>query len=237
MHRYIFTILIIVFFLYPPIDTLPQEKISFEKQNKNKFFISFSLGMGVNYGNNNSLKEFIEYEIPNYNSLAPSDRLSNFSNGIDFFVTVERQVARKFSLRAEYTYFIKGLNLPQFPNYDFTYNSHIPMININYIIPLEYVYFKISGGVGYCLTSLNISEFGLKRNYHSSGLNSKIETLVNIQISNSLAGYLGIYATNSFLNDLKDDNDNLLKSNVTFKSVNLSSFTTGLRLGVEFYFF
>ncbi|MGB9695713.1 MAG: hypothetical protein ACP5P3_05720 [Ignavibacteria bacterium] len=237
MYRYILPILIIIYFLFPLNGVLPQERISFEKQNKNRYFTSFSFGMGANYGDNKSLREFIEYEIPNYNLLPPSDRLSNFGSGIEFFVMLERQFTRRFSLRGEYTYFIKSVNLPQFPNYDYTYNNHIPMIGINYIIPLEYVYFKITGGVGYCLTSFTMTEYGLKRDYHSTGINSKVEGVINIQISNSFAGYLGLYATESFLGNLKDNDGNFLKSNVTFNNVNLSSFTVGLRLGIEFYFF
>lgn len=237
MRRYILSVSLIIYFLLFLISAFPQEKISLEKQNKNRHFTSFSVGMGINYGDNKSLKEFIEYEIPNYNSLPPSKRLSDFSSGIEFFVTAERQFTKRFSLRGEYTYFIKSVNLPEFSNYDYTYNSHIPMVDINYIIPLEYVYFKITGGIGYCLTSLIITEYGLKRDYYSTGINSKVEGVINLQISNSLAGYLGLYASKSFLGDLKDNNGSFLKSNVTFNNVNLSSFAVGLRLGIEFYFF
>lgn len=236
MHKLI-SALLIIYFLFHPTDLLPQEKVSFEKQNINRHFVSFSFGMGVNYGDNKSLKEFIEYDIPNYNSLPPSERLSDFSSGIEFFASVEKQIAKKLSLKGEYTYFIKSVNLTQFQNYDYTYNSHIPMIDIGYIIPLEYVYLKITGGVGYSFTSLTITTYGLKRDYQSTGVNSKVEGVVNVQISNSLAGYLGLYATKSFLGDLKDNNGSFLKSNVTFNNVNLSSFTLGLRLGIEFYFF
>jgi len=140
-----------------PLDSI---RTSFQEQNKKSDYISFSFGMGINYCNNNSLIDFIELRIPNYNTVPQNERFSQFSTGLEFFGGVEYQISRNFSIKGDYSYFIKSINISRFQNYDYSYINHQPYIIFNYIIPKEYFFLKIGGGVGYLLSNLTVKEFG-----------------------------------------------------------------------------
>jgi hypothetical protein len=211
-------------------------RVSFMVQNKNHLYTSFSFGMGVDYSNNPSLKKYIQYTIPNYSTFSPQDQLSDFTAGLEFFAGVEKQIARNFSLKAEYSYFIKSYNVAIAPNYDFSYKNHQPFLIANYIFPNEYFYIKAGAGIGYILSDLTVKQFGGETNYTSTGIGLKLEGVLNAQISRNVAGYLSGFITNSILQNLKDKSGNELISS-SGDRVNLSSFGVGLRLGVEVYIF
>lgn len=234
-----FTFLISVLIFYLSCNLLYAEdttRVSFMVQNKNHLFTTISFGMGVNYSNNPSLKKYIQYTIPNYSNFSPQDQLADFTAGLEFFAGVERQISKKISLKAEYSYFIKSYNVAIAPNYDFAYKSHQPFLIANYILPYEYFYIKVGAGVGYILSDLTVKQFGGENNYTSSGIGLKLEAILNAQISRNVAGYLSGFMTNSILQNLKDSGGKELTSSSGDK-VNLSSFGVGLRLGVEVYIF
>jgi|WetSurMetagenome_2_1015567.scaffolds.fasta_scaffold29963_2 hypothetical protein len=211
-------------------------RVSFTQQNKNHKFTSFSFGMGVNYDNNPSLKDFIQYEIPQYNALTPTDQLSDFSSSLNFFGGVEKQVSKNLSLKLEYSYFIKSYNVSVFPQYDFSYKNHQPFLILNYIFPEDYFYIKTGVGLGYIFSNFTVKEFGTEKSYTSTGLGLKFEAVLNAQISKNVAGYISGNINKSFLQNLKDGDGNNLKSRSN-GDVNLSSFGVGLRLGLEVYIF
>ena len=211
--------------------------VSFHNLNKNKKYTSLSFGMGLSYGNNPSLKNFIQYRIPDYNQLTRNEQLSDFSAGIDFFLGIEKQINKSFSVKGEYSYFLKSYNVSLFPQYNFSYNSHQPYLMFYYIIPQEYSYIKIGAGAGYILSNLTVKEFGLESNYTAGGFGFKTEIILNAQIGKSFAGYLSGNISKTFLSNLKDSNGNVLLTSGTNETVNLSSLSAGIRLGVEFFFF
>lgn len=211
--------------------------VSFQSLNKGKKYISVSFGMGALYCNNTSLKNFIQYELPNYGQLTREQQLSEFNTGLDFFGGVEKQVSRDFSVKAEYSYFIKSYNLNLYSNYDFSYSNHQPGLSVFYIIPQEYSYIKIGAGASYIYSNFNLKEFGLDKSYSSGGIGLKTEIILNAQIGKSFAGYISGYVSKTFLQNLKDNSGNELLANVTREGVNLSSIGAGIRLGVEIFFF
>ena len=211
-------------------------RVSLLSQNKNHLFTSLSFGMGVDYSNNPSLKKYVQYLIPDYNSLIASDQLSDFASGLEFFVGVEKQISKKFSLKAEYSYFIKSYNVSAKPNYDFTYRNHQPYLIANYIIPFEYFFIKVGAGAGYIISELTVKQHGGENTYSSSGIGMKIESVVNAQVSKSVTVYLSGFITNTIMQDLKDKSGLDLTTSSNDK-INLSSFGAGLRLGVEIYIF
>jgi hypothetical protein len=211
--------------------------VSFESLSKGKKYTSISFGMGAIYGNNTSLKNFIQYEIPNYGLLTRDQQLSEFYTGLDFFGGIEKQISKDFSIKAEYSYFIKSYNVNMYPQYDFSYSSHQPGLMLFYIIPQEYSYIKVGAGTGYVLSNLTVKEYGLEKSYTSKGIGLKAELIFNAQIGKSFASYISGYISNTFLQNLKDNNGNELLTNVTKENVNLSGFGAGIRLGVEIFFF
>jgi hypothetical protein len=211
--------------------------VSFQSLNKKKNYTSFSFGMGALYSNNPSLKKFIQNKIPLYNTLGPNDQLSEFYTGIDFFGGLEKQITKNFSIKGEYSYFVKSYNVNYFPQYNFSYSNHQPYLMFYYIIPQEYSYIKLGAGTGYILSKLTVKEFGAENSYTSGGVGFQAEAILNAQIGKSFAGYLSVYFVNTILPGLKDSNGKELLNNVTGETVNLSSFGAGIRFGVEIFIF
>ncbi len=215
---------------------LDSNRVSFQQQNKKLKYISFSFGMGINYCDNNSLIDFAELQIPNYNTVPQTERFSKFSTGLEFFGGIEHQLSRNVSLKADYSYFIKSVNISRFPNYDYSYFSHQPFLTIYYIIPQEYSFLKFGAGAGYIISELRVKEFSLEKSYTSGGLGLKLEGILNAQISRNVAGYFSTFIIKSFQTDLKDGNNTVL-NNLKNEKVNLSSFGFGLRIGLEVFVF
>jgi hypothetical protein len=219
--------------------TQDKEKIiPFEKQNKNTQYKSFSGGMRLSYGNNPSLLKFVQYELPDYYKVPESQQISDFNVGYEFYGGFEYQVTKNFSLKAEYSYFVKSVNstAPQYSMYDFTYYDNNMLLTGLYLIPGEYFYLKFGAGAGLVLSKLSTQTYGLENNYNSTGLNLKLEGVLNTQISNSLATYFGVFLSNTFNGTLKkSDGSKLL--NRTGDEVNLNSFKLGLSLGFEYFIF
>lgn len=229
--------LVIIFSLNADFVKADSTNVSFLNQNKNKKYTSVSFGMGLSYGNNPSLKNFIQYKIPFYSLLTRNEQLSDFSSGLDFFGGIEKQMTKSFSIKGEYSYFLKSYNVSLYPQYDFSYYSHQPYLMLFYIIPQEYSYIKIGAGTGYIFSNLTVKEFGLQNKYTSGGIGLKTEIVLNAQIGKSFAGYLSGNITKTFLSNLKDSDGNNLLTSGTNETVNLSSFSAGIRLGVEIFFF
>ncbi|MEO8210275.1 MAG: hypothetical protein ABI840_06915 [bacterium] len=213
-----------------------KKKISFKNQNKLSNYISISGGMGITYSNNPSLTNYIELDVPNYTFIPNEQKVSPFTTGIEFFVGVEPQLAKKFSVKAEYTYRIKSLEIPTNLNYQYSYFSHNPMILFNYIFLQEYSYIKFGIGGGYLMTKFIRKERNLETEYNSTGADVKLEGIFNAQLGKSAAVYLSGFLINSFMSNLKNDQDIYLV-NLNNEKVNLSSFGAGVRLGLEVFIF
>ncbi|MCI0473524.1 MAG: hypothetical protein L0Y76_08075 [Ignavibacteria bacterium] len=214
-----------------------QEKTeSFASQNKKSYYTSVAVGMGIDYGSNNSLNDFIGYEIPNYATLSDDQKLSDFKAGFEFFGSVERQVAKRFAVKLDYSYFAKSNNISYYPNYEFNYNNHQIMLSGLYIIPMEYSFFKIGLGVGKVFSDLSVKSAYTNGDFKSDGFMAKLEGNLNLQLGKNLAGYISGYMANTFNDDVENDaGEKIGNGGVT--SVNLDSFMFGLRLGIEVYIF
>lgn len=233
---------IVIFFMmclsmYSNLFSQENGSLSFAKQNKNKHYTSFAFGMGASYGNNKSLNTFIGYELPNYNTLTESQKLSDFRTGLEFFVNAERQVTKNIGLKIDYGYFIKSNKLDLYQSNSYDYTNHQIYLGINYIIPGEYHFLKFGVGGGTVFSSLDsksyINNIGI---FTSTGILAKAEGTFSVQMGKNLAGYLNGYIGNVFSGTLKDSNGKELK-NVIGDPVDLNSFMLGLRLGIEFYIF
>ncbi|MBS1517045.1 MAG: hypothetical protein JSS91_03070 [Bacteroidetes bacterium] len=210
--------------------------VPFSSQSSERFFTSFSFGMGVSYSDNSSLLNFIETDVDGYSQIPNDQKLSSFSSGILFFGSAERQVHKNFSVKGEYSYFIKSIDIPSNQNYQYSYYSHQMILNVNYLIPQKYSYFKFGLGGGYLLTDFTRKYITAETEYTSSGPAVKFEITFNAQLGKNAATYLSGFLLKSFMSDLKDKNGKYLSNNLTDR-VNLSSFGAGIKLGLELYFF
>lgn len=211
--------------------------IPFEELSKTAKFTSFYSGMLIDISSGSSLKEYVETRLPGYSNLPSEQRLSSFSYGIGFFVGGEKQVSKNLSAKLEYTYRIKNISVDAIPNHEYSVFSHRPAVGFNYIIPQGYAFIKIGAAFSYNLNTLKSREFGLETEHTGSGIGINLETLLNLQMSNSLAVYLGGNLTGEISGSLKGENDVVLTNPNTGDEVNLSGFGVGLKLGFNLYFF
>jgi hypothetical protein len=194
--------------------------------------------MGLNYCSNPSLKNFIEYEVENYAYLSPQQKLTDLYTGVEFFGGVEHQFGRDFSLKLDYSYFIKSYNVQAFPQYDFSYFNHQVYAMGYYVIPQEYSFIKVGGGAGYIFSKLSVKEpyIAGTRDFTSNGFGIKAEAVLNFQISKGFAVHLGGFISQTILQNLKDASGNLLTAKNN-DNVKLNSLGVGLRLGLEYFIF
>lgn len=232
-------ILIFIFFISFSVEVSAQDSIkttSFSKQNKRKNYTSVSFGMGVTYSNNPSLIKYVELDVPNYVFIPNNDKVSDFSTGVQFFGGVEFQISKTFSVKPEYSYNIKSINVPSNTSFRYLYITHQPVIMLNYVFMQEYSYIKFGLGGGYFLSNFTREERTIETKYNSSGIGLKLEGTLNAQIGKSAAVYLGAFVMQTLMSDLKSKDDVYLQ-NLNNERVNLNSFGVGLRLGAEIFFF
>ncbi|CAN5540708.1 hypothetical protein BH10BAC5_BH10BAC5_05870 [soil metagenome] len=216
-----------------------QTKISFEKQNTGKKYKSFSFGMGAIYSNNSSLVDFVKVDLPNFSINPRVTDIHSLDVGIEFFGSAEFQISSVWSLKAEYSYFTKNISLPSGTNASYSYNSHIPLLNLSYIKRSDFIFFKFGAGIGYTSSTFTRSIFNSDTKYTASGFVFKPEITANAQLSNSVAGYISGFLDFKFTSDLKDDsgNDPPRPGVIGGSPVNLNSQGVGIRLGLSFYIF
>ncbi len=229
-------IFLLILFLTNHSFAADSTSLSFEKQNMKKKYISFSFGMGIKYSNNPSLINFIPLDVPNYITLPPANQVSTFSNGIEFFGGLEFQIKKNFSVKTEYSYYIKSIDVTSDVNYQYSYTSHQPLLMFNYIFAQSNSFIKFGLGGGYFLYNFTRKVISNETNYSSSGPAVKFEGTFNAQLGKSASTYLSGFIIKTFTSDLRDVNMNYLHS-FNNQTVNLSSFGVGLRLGIEIYFF
>lgn len=212
--------------------TLNSQDKKIGKSFKNRF--SFSTGMGISMSTAPSLVDYIRNDIP----FANKDSVKSFGVGLEFFGAFEYDITKNFSLKLDYSYFIKSLsyNFSYF-TYDYFYSIHQPYLIGSYVIRGSTYKFKFGAGVGYHLAQLK-KDIGAGSDliYDASGLGYRGEVVFMAQLSNKLGSYASGFINGSSIGSLKDKNDNPLKNSQTGEEVNLGGFGVGLRLGLSIYF-
>jgi len=193
----------IFIFSFINVDAKDSTVSSFSKQSKANFFTSFSFGMGINYSTNSSLLEFIEFDVVDYSLIPNNEKISDFTSGILFFGSAERQIHSDFSLKGEYSFFIKSTDIPYHPEYQYSYYSHQPMLILNYLTVQKHSYIKFGLGGGYFFSDFTRKYNSVERDYKSSGPSVKFEIVFNAQLGKNAATYFSGFMMQSFMSDLK----------------------------------
>ena len=216
-------------------DTIPK---SLESRMAVKHYKSFSAGMEISYSNNPKLKTFVEYTLPNYPYVADEYKLKSFSSGLGFFASGELQLAKNFSAKIDYKYFIKSYNSDAdiYANYDFSYFNHEIYLKGYMLFPVDYVIFKVGGGAGFIHSSFSKKYFGLESTYTANGLGLTLEGIMDVQLSKNLAAFINLGMYDRIQSNLKSDSGEELKAS-NGDGVNLNSFGVALRLGFEVFIF
>lgn len=194
---------------------------------------SLSGGMGISMTTSPSFVDYMRYDIPFSNK----DSVKAFGVGLEFFGALEYEILKHFSLKADYSYFIKSrtYNYSYF-TYDYFISIHQPYLMGFYAVRGSTYAFKFGGGVGFHFARFTKDiGAGLNLVYNASGLGYRAEGEFQAELSKNLGSYISCFALGSSIGTLKDSNKNPLKNAQTGEDVNLSSFGVGLRIGISIY--
>lgn len=194
---------------------------------KNKRDLTFSAGMGIDYGTSPDFTDYLRDEIPYSNK----DSIKSFQAGIEFFGGIEYELSQNISAKADYSYFVRSASYSyNYFVFDYTIVSHQPYIFISYLIKEASYKFKFGLGAGYHFQVLD-NKVNKNLTYTSSGPGIRGEAVFSPMFSKKFYGYLSAFVFGNFYGNLKDENGNVLKAANSTVETNLSGYGVGARLG------
>lgn len=191
--------------------------------------------MGLGYTTTPSLNDYIRSQI----SGGVYDSVKSFSAGLEIFGGVDYKFSKKFSVRLDYSYFFKSKTYyVLYFTYDYFYLVHQPFIFGNYIVAGNKYNFRMGVGFGYHFAQLKLTTINSPElKYKSNGLAIRGEILFSAKLSTKLNAYVSGFMTGSFLGNLKDNNNAVLKNPQSNQDVRLGGFGFGVRLGFSINIF
>lgn len=175
------------------------------------------------------------------NSVSTSrERLDDFTSAAEFFGTSELRLNDSWGVKVEYSYLIKSYTVDQsaYGVYDYFYAVHMPTVMMQYLDVHQGYAFKFGGGLGYHMASFSETLQGATgRDFKSSGIAFKLEIEGNTALGNDLYAYVAGDLRGDFMGTLKDNQGMQLQTaTAPKKSVTMSFFALGLKLGAIYYF-
>jgi hypothetical protein len=222
-YKKIFIVLLLLF----SITAVNSQTNKVNKQSK----YSISAGMGFIYVNTPIFNDFLRSTIPFTNK----DSVRNFTAAFEGFAGIEYNVNRKFSMRLDYSYFVRTLTYYfSYYTFDYFYNIHQPMLMGYYLISGTHYSFKLGAGAGMLFSNLKeTNSSSSDKPYKSSGPGARAELIYAADLSKSLEAYFSGMVNWYGLGELKDDNGNILKNIRSGETVKLNGLGLGVRLGIS----
>lgn len=228
LFRSIYILLIILLF---SSSVLSQNKDTSKSEN---FKYSISIGMGISLTNNPSLNDYLKNVLP----FKSKDSVKTWNIGLGFIGGIEYKVAKKFSLKLEYTYFTRSINYNySYLIFDYFTVVHKPGIMVYYLINGKNFQFKIGSGFSAQFAKFE-RDLGSNNviKYTSNGFGYKGELAFEPKLSKRLGVNIAGFVIAEKLSSLKDQNNNLLIDPVSKNEVNLSDFGVGVSIGLSYNF-
>ncbi|MEN3039276.1 MAG: hypothetical protein ABDI07_09035 [Candidatus Kryptonium sp.] len=207
---------------------------------KNRNYICFSAGIGVNYINLRDVSDYI--------TSISGKKISEFSGAPEFWLTSEFKIGKDISIKIDYAYISKQYNLEETStriplNYTLTYKTHIPSLILNYLSfqPQEIYIIKIGAGFGF--VNGYFSQFlplsGKEINYKANGGMFKIESVFSSRLDGKVYVHLSADAKFGLTEEARDENKNKLIIRKPFgedRNLRLNFFGVAIRFGFSYYF-
>ncbi len=196
----------------------------------------FSAGMGISLQDNSSFVDYLRNEIP----YATSDSVKTFTTAIEFFGGIEYSFSKKFSLKLDYSYYLRSSNHTDI--YGFTYNYdiiiHQPYLMGFYLMQNKSYDLKLGVGAGYHFGKVTrLLDPNPSVSYTANGFSFRGEAVFAPYMTKKLQAYISGFIVVSSFQSLKDANGNYLTSTNSTQQVNLSSFGVGARIGFIYNIF
>lgn len=187
-------------------------------------------GMGINFGSNPSLKDYI-------NQIAGFEEVGSFSSSVIFSGEYDYAVSPTYDLGLELAYLLNSYTFSTFGTYDFSYHNIMPTVTSYYVIRGEGYNFKFGGGVGIRLVSADESQPSSPSatNYTSTGFGFLLRIAGNTRLGDNFYAYISGDLRYD-LNGEPKSGDKYLMNTATNEKVNLDTFSAGVSLGITFTF-
>ncbi len=214
-----------------------------EAQNlnlKNKNYFCISTGLGVNYMNT---PDVVDYIIS-----ISGKKVNEFEKALELWIAPEFKFKNDIAIKLEYSYITKQYNLEETStgvplSYTFTYQLHLPVIILNYLIfqPQEIYIIKLGAGLGF--TKGYFEQFlplaNKKVVYQTNGGIIKFESVFSSRFDGRIYVYLSADAKLSLSTEAIDGDGNKLiirKPLGEDRNLRLNFIGVAIRAGFSYYF-
>jgi hypothetical protein len=193
--------------------------------------ISVRGGMGINFINTPTLRDYL-------NEFAPRDnQVANFNTGINFSGEVDIRAANNYEIGVEFAYLYNSFTFSSFGVYELSYSILMPTVTSYYVLEGQGYNFKFGGGFGLRFASINapLQVSSNANNYSSVGFGILLRALGNTALSSNV--YANITGDLRYdLNGTPKNSGNPIVNTPLHTEVNLNSFSLGLSLGITYIF-
>ncbi|MCZ7609403.1 MAG: hypothetical protein M5U17_04495 [Ignavibacterium sp.] len=182
--------------------------------------------MGIDFISVPELKDYLE---ANY-----TDKLSDFSSAVNFSGSYGRKISDNSQLELEIGYLLNSYNGSSLSgNYDLSYSLVMPSLLYNFVIADEGYNFKFGGGAGVRLLYITEKLPADPNNYDYSslGFGFLLRAAGNTAIAQDVYAHI---AADIRYDSLGEPDSNASANKV--ESVNFSSLSFGVRLGISYQF-
>lgn len=186
--------------------------------------IDISAGMGIDFVNSSSLKDYANFNFPS------SEKISTFNSAVEFFVEGDYTLSENYQIGLEYSYLLFSYSAN---TYEISYGHHRPTLVGYYVIPGPGYKFKFGGGIGYRIVDLEEKIFSSK-NYSSSGVGFLLRAQGHTSLGGNLYANVGIDFRYDMPGEPKDGDTYIIDPGIN-ENVNINSLSIGIRLGVSYF--
>ena len=188
--------------------------------------------MGVDYTSTPSFYDYI-----NQNFAPSNNQLGSFNASIIFSGEGDIDVSKSYQVGIELGYKLYSYNTQNtIGQYDISYHNIMPTLVNYYVINGDSYQFKIGGGAGLRLLSVDesIPGTGSTQTYKSTGFGLLLRGAGNTKLSGNFYINIGADVRYDFNGEPKN-NGNPLVNHVSRGNVNFNSLSFGLSLGLTYF--
>lgn len=192
-------------------------------------------GMGIDLGATPALNDYI-----NTSFASSADQRPSMNTNVEFYGEVGRQLGTHFQMGLEYALAISSYNTVNYKagKYDISYAVHMPSIMAYYVINGSGYKFKFGGGGGYRIASVDetLAFYTAAQNYKASGAGFLLKADGSTSLGGNLYANIAGLLRLDFIGVPESGGTKLAYNNIAHETVNLNSFSAGIRLGLTYMF-
>jgi hypothetical protein len=186
--------------------------------------------MGLNFTAIPSVRDYINQNF------AGADQLRSFNSSAEFAFEAGYEFNRDYQVGLEVAYETNSFTFTYFPsNYVFDYNILSPSLLGYYIIKGDGYKFKLGGGAGPRLITVEETKYTNQPiKYNSTGFGFVLKADGNTRLSKIVYAFIGVDLRYNLCGEPKGDNSSNIIHNGN--NLNIKSISTGIKLGVSVIF-